>query len=91
MSVQLKLKINKGGTLEIERAGQYEQQYCPFQPSLPGDEHDVCCGDWCPMFDEPDPYHLDPDSVTLQICKKTFTLHKAFFRDERGTESPDEN
>ena len=41
----MKIKINKSGHLEIERAGTMRGQYCPHQEDDP-------CGDWCPLFRE---------------------------------------
>ncbi len=44
----MKIKINKDGSLEIERAGRGRKQYCPFVLEA------VDCGDWCPLFGEPE-------------------------------------
>jgi hypothetical protein len=42
-------KINASGMLEIERKGKCcKQQYCPFDPEGSN------CGDWCPLFSEPE-------------------------------------
>jgi hypothetical protein len=43
-------KINASGMLEIERKGKCCKQYCPFDPSPEGSN----CGDWCPLFSEPE-------------------------------------
>lgn len=45
----MKIKINNNGFLEIERAGIMKQQFCVNAPVS-----DCRCGDWCPMFGEPE-------------------------------------
>lgn len=42
----MKAKIDKDGFLYIERAGVMKRQHCPYV-----DEQ--ICGDWCPLFGEP--------------------------------------
>lgn len=47
----MKIQIDVDGNLKIERAGRLKYQLCPFAP-VPTTH----CGDWCPHFDEPEPY-----------------------------------
>ena len=48
----MKIKRDKNGVLEIERGGRFEPQTCPFDQLKPPNY----CGDWCPLFGEPEPY-----------------------------------
>jgi hypothetical protein len=45
----MKIQIDKDGLLCIERVGQMKAQQCPGMP-----QEIVYCGDWCPLFGEPD-------------------------------------
>ncbi len=59
----MKIKINAQGNLEIERAGKFRKQACPFQ-------WDEFCGNWCPLFGEPqpiDPHHPKSDKF-INLC-----------------------
>ena len=46
----MKIKISEMGVLELERKANFKIQSCPYGS---GGEY---CGDWCPMFGEPEPY-----------------------------------
>lgn len=75
----MKGKINKLGRLEIQRGGKWKCQHCPYMEyydSVPAD-----CGDWCPMFGEPDSGRWK-DKVMLQICNGTLWFDA--FNDERA-------
>ena len=65
----MKAAINQDGFLSIERAGILQRQYCPFQAAEESQE----CGDWCPMFGEPDIW--SQNLVSISICNgKTIKL-----------------
>lgn len=77
----MKGKIDKGGFLYIERAGEYVKQFCPFSAG----SYDCC--HWCALFGEPD--ITDPNGnqyniITLELCKKTLYFNE--FTDERKAE-----
>jgi hypothetical protein len=77
----MKIRINKYGHLEIERAGKFKSQHCPFIADIT--KYDSVCGDWCPLFKEPIIYNSI--SIYLKICcENSFTLSKEDFIDERG-------
>ena len=58
----MKAAINQDGLLSIERAGVLQRQFCPFQAADDLQE----CGDWCPMFGEPDIW--SQNLVSISIC-----------------------
>lgn len=73
-------KINVSGMLEIERKGKLCKQYCPFDPSPEGSN----CGDWCPLFSEPEQWtDFKQNYITLNLCKKGLHCKKEDFIDER--------
>ena len=72
----MKIKINKTGSLEIERAGRGKKQYCPFV----GEDRINNCGDWCPLFGEPEPHATQP-VMMLKLCH---TYICGEITDERG-------
>lgn len=83
----MKGKIDKDGTLYIERKGKYKCQCCPI-PEIKGMEGVVSgCGDWCPLFGEPvattTEHYPDDDYITLTICNNR-TLIFDEFTDERA-------
>lgn len=79
----MKGKIDKHGFLYIERNNQYKEQECPTQEEV------TRCGDWCPLFGEPDliPKLIKSESIpeflknSLNLCHKT--LYFDHFTDER--------
>jgi hypothetical protein len=80
----MKIKISTSGYLEIERAGKFKEQFCPFTstPSQVFDTH-KSCGDWCPLFGEAVPV-ADVKTVLFPLCHQTyFKLDKEDFIDER--------
>lgn len=76
----MKIKIDKLGYLNIERAGKMAAQDCPATHAR--------CGDWCPLFGEPYRWGGEngPDTVMrIELCGgKTLICAPADFTDERG-------
>lgn len=73
-------KINKNGYLSIMRGGKIKAQDCPYT-SVQGEE--LCsCGDWCPLFREPNVNASGFASLT--ICNAILSFDK--FSDERIVE-----
>ena len=57
----MKGKINKNGNLYIQRGNFMSAQRCPY-----ANEPCEQCGDWCPLFGEP---QGAPDDLrTLRLC-----------------------
>jgi hypothetical protein len=85
----MKGKITKQGWLQIERAGKFIDQECPFvNSSADGTK----CGQWCPHFGEPEneEYVSNDFKTNKQIVETITTLGtcrwKLFFKsliDER--------
>ena len=79
----MKIRINKKGWLEIERAGKFKQQLCPH-----GSSDEERCGDWCPLFGEPFFETIskleDKKIVSLSLCKTIIYCDTDEFRDERN-------
>jgi hypothetical protein len=74
----MKVKINFNGGLEIERKGQWKEQFCPFGETSEQFGPDAC-GDWCPLFDA-----VVTDYVyQIALCRKTYRGDAADFTDER--------
>lgn len=48
----LKIRINKNGYLSIKRKEVIKYQLCCLQPQSATNV--VKCGDWCPLFGEPE-------------------------------------
>ncbi len=93
----MKRKIDDYGQLLIKRGEKYEIQLCPFAHIQLSEEVDGqlhYCGDWCPLFGEPE-YQVDsnyyyenlekrkevPTTAKLKLCKKE--LHFDYFEDSR--------
>ena len=76
----MKGKIDSSGTLQIERAGCYVYQNCPYN-------RDFLCGHICPLFGEPHDKYTDNFGrvgAMMTICQER-TLRFDEFTDERGT------
>lgn len=75
----MKIKINKDGHLEIERAGEFKKQVCPYNTQQ-------FCGDQCPLFGTP--HEQDPSegsaAIVLAICQKAFVVLAKDFTDGRA-------
>lgn len=73
------IKIDKAGYLYLERGEKMKLQYCPKQDNEEGSP----CGDWCPLFLEPEHENI-PAQVVLTICEGLeFITKEEFFTDER--------
>jgi hypothetical protein len=73
----MKGKIDRDGSLYLERAGKLKGQFCPHQKGL------MNCGDWCPHFAEPTET-IDYTYLCISCgCGKTFAFNE--LTDERGT------
>jgi hypothetical protein len=79
----MKAKINSYGRLRLMRKGQWKEQFCPHN-------RDIVCGDWCPLFEEPEGYLKQDDDdkppipqIWLALCNTTLFFDKADFVDER--------
>jgi hypothetical protein len=64
----MKGKINEDGRLEIFGRGK---QYCPFCRNSGGQKEE--CGNWCPLFGEPEYIRATTVyyNVKISLCKKT--------------------
>ena len=77
----MKGEISKGGYLLIERAGNMKAQICPlFSNNTIVDG--MPCGDWCPLFGEPEKIKFNIDYIIIQLCQKAPLYFKQFI-DER--------
>ena len=78
----MKIKINTNGFLLIKRATEFKKQLCPRQ-KITG-TGDIKCGDWCPLFGEPEnttDKRRKVELQTLTLCHGTLT---GFINDRRG-------
>ena len=86
----MKGKIVKEGWLQIQRKGEFKEQYCPKRI-----EHiERLCGDWCPLFGEPEVQHftntelsnghqiVNDRKIVINICQDK-QLRFDEFEDER--------
>lgn len=74
----MKIQITSSGCLRIERKGIIRDVYCYHQPGQ------VRCGDWCPLFQEPEVYDfLEVNRVKLILCNITFGVEVQNFEDMR--------
>lgn len=64
----MKIKIDATGGLWIKRAADYKKVWCPITQTK--DQ----CGDWCPLFGEPDPEEDADGNVTrysgIDLCHR---------------------
>ena len=75
----MKAKIDKNGDLVLARGGSDQDQLCPYGNI----DH---CGDWCPLFGEPQVIVDRPDRpkfTRLVLCRREWVFKE--FEDERGT------
>ena len=71
----MKIKISRAGHLYIERGlkkSKFKTQYCPYTATGNGFAQ---CGDWCPLFGE-------PEHGVLKLCKTEISYDKCI--DERN-------
>jgi len=86
----MKVKIERRGYLSIERMGVFIPQLCPYR------QEDVRCGDYCPLFHEPEPLYsaaqlakelydlaVQPERILLELCRTSLSIKKDDFTDER--------
>ena len=78
----MKIKISRGGTLSLERAGKMVAQCCPFNT-------ESFCDHLCPLFGEPEfertGKYRDRGTVTIEICQgRKLVARIDDFTDERG-------
>ena len=77
----MKGKIDSNGWLRIERGGKEKLQECPFtQKTFQVNDLTIRepCGDWCPLFDEPD---FTDGGAHLELCQTHYYFEQ--FTDER--------
>jgi hypothetical protein len=78
----MKIKISTKGFLLIKRATEFKKQLCPRQ-KITG-TGDIKCGDWCPLFREPES-HYDKKTKrylgSLSLCEGELI---GFINDRRG-------
>ena len=76
----MKIQIDENGWLLLERAGGLKNQYCPKQPE------DSYCGDWCPLFGEPE---LKGNIICISLCERNISCKEEDFVDLRFKEFED--
>jgi len=64
--------IDENGFLRIYRKNEYKLQECPFC----GTNYGAYCGDWCPLFEEPQVYEEGKGRRVwnLALCKKVLVF-----------------
>ena len=72
----MRIKIDKDGYLEIERAGEMMAQECPFS------DGNRDCGDHCPLFGEPDMEEGGSFVGSINLCHNRYLGGEII--DERG-------
>jgi hypothetical protein len=87
----MKILIDNMGCLHLERAGKMKKQLCPFSVLNPNGAPPGC-GDWCPMFGEPEFTGVNSsgaysvDCFTMTICgagRREILFERDSFTDER--------
>lgn len=89
----MKIKIDKSGSLWLERAGKMKEALCPEDHYLRKDSYGSTgypthwsCGDWCALFYD---YLINTkhvDEHAIELCKKEYVVRESDFIDERGKE-----
>ena len=72
----MKGKIDKNGKLWLWRGNKYKIQECPIHGLT------YNCGDWCPLFCEPEADTIE--KIELDLCHSFHLFDKENFIDERG-------
>ena len=75
----MKGHIDAGGNLYITRGKKETIQACPYS------REDLPCGDWCPLFSEPEQVEMLDSEIELSLCKKVLYFKTADFTDDRET------
>lgn len=75
--------LDKKGNLIIIRKGREVHQFCPFAGTTPM----IKCGDWCPLFCEPDMTGVmnnitHQEYINLRVCNERM-LEFDYFEDLR--------
>jgi len=72
----MKALINEYGTLYLEKKGNLMPMICPFKNRE--------CGDWCPLFSEPEPISFYDDKRPcfwrISLCFKTYRVNELIDR-----------
>ena len=63
----MNIRITEKGYLEIDRAGTFAPQYCPYSSER--------CGSFCPLFGEPREWTGGEDGMALGLCQGTLIGH----------------
>jgi len=74
----MKIKITQRGFLKILRGNTWKLQICPFASN---GESEIACGDWCPMFREPEVWKKS--DIHLRLCQLTLAAYIEDFEDLR--------
>jgi len=77
----MQTSINKNGHLLIKRANKLKLQWCP-KTTESSRNNMVECGDWCPLFGEPQINNVR-ETVSISLCDKSITVDSNTFIDER--------
>ena len=75
----MKAQIDKDGALWIERGGVLKETGCPYDNPPDSGLGSASCGDWCPLFGEPETQNDGGGFV--QLCRRLLTFDE--FTDER--------
>ena len=81
----MKIKINAAGKLNIERAGGMKEQICPFDVTEGTVRPPYPCGDWCPLFGEPEAGNPDFPEIKTYILLCHNVVIQGEIVDERKT------
>jgi len=88
----MKVRIDEQGNLWFERGTrkkQWKAQTCPF------DSNPIPCGDWCPLFQEPQlvtsEVEGDGKYWVLHLCKAWYAISPEDFEDLRGEEEKEKD
>jgi len=82
----MRVRIDEQGRLWFERGTrkkQWKTQYCPF------DFNPIPCGDWCPLFQEPQLITDEPEEGEywmIQPCRVWYAVEPEDFEDLRKGE-----
>ena len=82
----MKGKIDKYGTLYIERAGKMKDQLCPYSSECGSP---IACSDTCPLFGEPTQlsHTSSGDTYGIKLCQRELVFDK--LTDERSDDGKD--
>ena len=77
----MRIEIDKDGNLLLERGGRMKGQFCPHDPAMTNS-----CGDWCPLFREPDICAIEDQQVgrvEIGLCHCYIQCEVKDFTDKR--------